>query len=30
VETPSEFALEQRVHAHEAILDECLRRAGFD
>jgi murein peptide amidase A len=26
VETPSEFALEQRVRAHEIVLDECLRR----
>jgi len=30
IETPSEFALAQRVRAHEVILDECLRRAGFD
>jgi murein peptide amidase A len=29
VETPSEFALEQRVRAHEVVLDECLRRLGF-
>jgi hypothetical protein len=28
VETPSEFALEQRVRAHEVVLDECLRRVG--
>ena len=26
VETPSEFALEQRVAAHVAVLDECVRR----
>jgi predicted deacylase len=25
-ETPSEFALEQRVRAHVAVLDECVRR----
>jgi protein MpaA len=28
VETPSEFALEQRVAAHVAVLDELVRRAG--
>ena len=27
IETPSEFALEQRVHAQMAIIDECVRRA---
>jgi hypothetical protein len=26
IETPSEFALEQRVAAHIAIIEECLRR----
>jgi protein MpaA len=29
IETPSEFALEQRVRAHEVVLEECLRRFGF-
>jgi hypothetical protein len=29
VETPSEFALEQRVRAHEVVLEKCLRRLGF-
>jgi murein peptide amidase A len=27
IETPSEFALEQRVAAHIAIIEECVRRA---
>lgn len=27
IETPSEFALEQRVKAHVFVLDECIRRA---
>lgn len=27
IETPSEFALEQRVRAHLAIIEECVRRA---
>ena len=27
VETPSEFALEQRVAAHIAVLEECVRRS---
>lgn len=27
VESPSEFALEQRVRAHGAVIDECLRLA---
>jgi hypothetical protein len=26
VETPSEFAIEQRIRAHEVVLDECVRR----
>jgi len=26
VETPSEFAIEQRVKAHVAVLEECVRR----
>jgi len=26
IESPSEFALEQRVNAHVAVLDECVRR----
>jgi hypothetical protein len=26
IETPSEFALEQRVRAHVAVLEECVRR----
>ena len=26
VETPSEFALDRRVHAHIAVIQECLRR----
>jgi len=26
VETPSEFALSQRVAAHRAVIDECVRR----
>jgi hypothetical protein len=26
IETPSEFALEQRVRAQVAIIDECVRR----
>lgn len=29
LETPSEFALEQRVRAHVAVVEECLRRAGL-
>jgi len=28
VETPSEFALEQRVEAHVAVIRECVRRVG--
>ena len=27
IETPSEFALDDRVNAHMAMLDECVRRA---
>jgi protein MpaA len=27
VEAPSEFALEQRVHALKAIIEECIRLA---
>ena len=27
VETPSEFAIEHRIRVHEAVLDECVRRA---
>lgn len=27
VESPSEFALEQRVRAHGAVIEECVRRA---
>ena len=27
-ETPSEAALELRVRAHMAVLDECARRIG--
>lgn len=26
IETPSEFAIEQRVRAHVAVLEECVRR----
>jgi hypothetical protein len=26
IETPSEFALDQRVRAHVAIIEECVRR----
>ena len=26
IETPSEFALNQRVHAHVAVIEECVRR----
>ena len=28
LETPSEFAMEQRVHAQMAVIDECIRRAS--
>ncbi|MGB8166626.1 MAG: M14 family metallocarboxypeptidase [Chthoniobacteraceae bacterium] len=28
IETPSEFALEQRVRAHVAVVEECVRRAA--
>ena len=28
VETPSEFALDARVHAHVAIIEECVRRVA--
>ena len=28
VESPSEFALEQRVRAHCAVIDECVRRVA--
>src|SRR5215210_1903210 len=27
IETPSEFGLDQRVRAHTAVLEECVRRA---
>jgi len=29
VEAPSEFGLDQRVRAHMAVLDECLRLLGY-
>jgi hypothetical protein len=28
VESPSEFALDRRVRAHVAVLEECVRRLG--
>ena len=28
IETPSEFALERRVAAHVAVIEECVRRVG--
>ncbi len=28
IETPSEYSLDRRVHAHIAVIDECLRRLG--
>ena len=29
VESPSEFALDRRVRAHVAVLEECMRRLGY-
>jgi hypothetical protein len=29
VEAPSEFGLEQRIRAHAAVLDECMRLLGY-